>query len=79
MPSRKLLWHDLEASETLVPDKKFVYYQRVRMIEGWPERIPAAQLEKTVVINGAEHNRVRYGEEEDHWGGNRGPCHDVPY
>lgn len=45
------------------------------MIEGWPERIQEAQSEPTVIIGGKEHNRVRYGEEED-WGADRGPCHD---
>ena len=29
----------------------------------------------TYVINGAEHARVRYGDEEEDWGADRGPCH----
>lgn len=57
-------------------EKKFVEYQGVRMIEGWPERIQAAQLETKVTINGEEYKRIRYGEEEEDWGADRVPCHD---
>jgi hypothetical protein len=57
-------------------EKKFVIYNGARMIEGWPERIQEAQNEPTVIIDGKEHNRVRYGEEEEDWGADRGPCHD---
>jgi hypothetical protein len=56
--------------------KKFVVYQGVRMVDYWPEKIREAQNETTIVINGEERNRVRYGEEEEDWGADRVPCHD---
>ena len=57
-------------------EKKFVVYRGTRMIEGWPERIQEAQKVATVVVDGKEHNRVRYGDESEDWGADRGPCHD---
>lgn len=57
-------------------EKKFVIYNGARMIEGWSQRIESAQNEPTVVINGLEHQRVRYGEEAEDWGADRRPCHD---
>ena len=47
-----------------------------QVVEGWPEQLAASQLETTVVKNGVEHPRVRYGEERDDWGADRSPCHD---
>jgi rRNA maturation endonuclease Nob1 len=55
---------------------KFIIYNGVRMIEGWPEKIDAAQVQPTVVIGGIERQRIRYGEEEDDWRAAREPCHD---
>ncbi len=46
------------------------------MIEGWPERIQAAQTILTVSIGGVEHVRIRYGDEGDDWGADRMPCRD---
>lgn len=57
-------------------EKKFVVYRGTRMIEGWPERIQAAQEIPSVLIDGKVHNRVRYGDEPEDWGADRGPCHD---
>ena|ERR1051325_4674375 len=57
-------------------EKKFVIYKGQRMIEGWPEKIEAAQLEPTVIIGGIDHYRIRYGEEAEDWGADRQPCHD---
>jgi len=57
-------------------DTRFVIYNGARMIEGWPERIEAAQLEPVAIINGQEYQRIRYGEESDDWGADRQPCHD---
>ena len=48
----------------------------VSMIEGWPEKIQAAQAILTCEINATEVPRVRYGEEEDDWGADKRPCHD---
>lgn len=57
-------------------EKRHVIYNGVRVVEGWPERIEASQNEPTVVINGQEYVRVRYGEEADDWGADDRPCHD---
>jgi hypothetical protein len=57
-------------------DRPKVMYRGVSMIEGWPEKIQAAQAILTCEINGTEVPRVRYGEEEDDWGANARPCHD---
>ena len=56
--------------------KQFVEYRGVRMIAGWPERIQAAQLVPTYVIEGEERARIPFGAESDDWGANEGPCHD---
>ncbi len=56
--------------------QEFVIYNGVRMIKGWPEKIEEAQLQPTVVIDGIERQRIRYGEETEDWGANRQPCHD---
>jgi len=53
-----------------------VVYNGVEMVEGWPERIQAAQTLLTVSIAGTERPRVRYGTEKDDWGADRVPCHD---
>jgi len=57
-------------------EKKFVEYNGQRMIEGWPERIDAAQLERTYEIEGMVHARVAYGDEAEDWGADARPCHD---
>ena len=46
------------------------------MIEGWPELIAEAQQQPTWMIGGKEYGRVRFGEEEDDWGADAGPCRD---
>ena len=56
--------------------KKFVIYNGVRMIEGWPEEIEAAQLVLTISIAESEFPRIPYGAEEEDWGSDRRPCHD---
>ena len=53
-----------------------VVYNGVEMVEGWPERIQEAQAILTVSVAGTEYPRVRYGEEAEDWGADRGPCHD---
>lgn len=60
----------------MTTDRPKVMYRGVSMIEGWPEKIQAAQAILTCEINGTEVPRVRYGEEEDDWGANTRPCHD---
>ena len=55
---------------------EFVTYNGVKVIRGWPEKIRRAQLQHSVRIGGAEHERIRYGEEADDWGADSQPCHD---
>jgi hypothetical protein len=57
-------------------EKRFVIYQGVRMIEGWPEKILSAQHQPTYSIQGKDVPRVRYGDESDDWGADKQPCQD---
>ena len=57
-------------------EEEWVEFRGHRMIKGWPERIHAAQLDRVVEIDGVEHERVRYGHEDDDWGAGSRPCHD---
>jgi len=51
-------------------------YRGVEMIAGWPDRIRESQAVRTIDKGGRDHPRVRYGDESDDWGADRGPCHD---
>jgi hypothetical protein len=53
-----------------------VIFRGVRMIEGWPEKIAAAQTAPNCTIGGIEMSRIRYGDESGEWGANSRPCHD---
>lgn len=53
-----------------------IVFRGVSMIEGWPEKISAAQQVKTCLVDGQQVGRIRYGEEQDDWGAEGGPCHD---
>ena len=53
-----------------------IQFRGLEVIEGWPEQLAAAQRQTTVRPNGVEMPRVRYGDEEEDWGADRGPCHD---
>ncbi len=55
---------------------KYVEYNGVRMAEGWPVEIEAAQFVKTYVIGGIEYQRIPYGKEDEDWGADSHPCHD---
>jgi hypothetical protein len=57
-------------------DEKNVIFNGVEMIAEWPDKIEEAQRKTTYLIGGKEHARIRYGDESDDWGANRGPCHD---
>jgi hypothetical protein len=57
-------------------DKKFVTFNGVEMMEGWPERIQAAQKIGAYSIGGKQVDRIRYGNEESDWGAGKRPCHD---
>ena len=54
----------------------FVEYRGVRMIQGWPAQIQAAQAIRSVEIGGVEFARIRYGDEDEDWGAGRQPCGD---
>lgn len=56
--------------------KKFVEYRGATVIEGHPEKIAAAQVERTYIINGAAFPRIAYGNEKEDWGANERHCHD---
>lgn len=57
--------------------KEFINYKGATVIKGWPEKIAAAQLECSYVINGVTYPRIPFGDEregffvEDHE-----HCHD---
>ena len=55
--------------------KRFLY-RGVPMIEGWPEKIQAAQNVLSYALNGKSVPRVRYGNEQDDWHAQTVPCHD---
>lgn len=57
-------------------EQKFIIYNGIRMIEGWPEQIEASQTVLEYKIGGIKHPRIRYGAEEDDWGADSKPCHD---
>jgi hypothetical protein len=55
---------------------KRILYRGVPMIEGWPEKITAAQLIVSYVLNGKAVPRIRYGNEQDDWKADSVACHD---
>lgn len=57
-------------------ERKFVDYNGCRVIEGWPEKIEAAQLERIYMIGGKECPRVPYGSEKHDWHAEDRPCGD---
>ena len=56
--------------------KEYVTYQGVRMAAEWPAKIIEAQAIQSYTIEGREYERIRYGEEAEDWGADKGPCHD---
>ena len=59
-----------------VTQPKRILYRGVPMIEGWPEKIQAAQQVVAYTLNGKAIPRVRYGSEQDDWHADLIPCHD---
>ena len=57
-------------------ETKFVEHNGRQVIEGWPEKIKAAQRKKSYLIEGVEYRRVPYGKEDDDWGADTHPCGD---
>jgi hypothetical protein len=62
-----------EDQDRLGWDGKFVKYKGHRMVSYWPKQIKRAQKIKSLrrILD-----RVKYGDEADDWGANRGPCGD---
>ena len=59
----------------MAQEKRYVIHNGVRVVEGWPERIEAAQEEPFYWISGQKFERVRYGAETNGWDAAK-PCHD---
>lgn len=57
-------------------EPKRILYRGVPMIEGWPERIMAAQQIVFYQFEGRDISRVRYGQEQNDWHADKVPCHD---
>jgi hypothetical protein len=57
-------------------DKKYVEYRGTQVMEGWPEKIRAAQKKRSYVIDGVEYRRIPYGKEDGDWGADDHPCGD---
>jgi hypothetical protein len=57
-------------------EQQFVEYNGTQVIEGWPEKIIAAQSKTTDIINGIEYLRIPYGQEDEDWGADSHPCGD---
>jgi len=57
-------------------ERRFVEYRGVRMVEGWPERIQAAQRVTHLSIEGTSYPRIPFGSEQDDWGADAHPCTD---
>ena len=55
---------------------KSILYRGVPMIEGWPEKIKAAQNLECYTLDGRAIPRIRYGNEQDDWGAKKPACHD---
>lgn len=46
------------------------------MHKSWSSKILEAQEIKTIIINGKEYQRIKYGDEEDDRGAEEHPCGD---
>ncbi len=57
-------------------DSEFIIYNGLKVSRDWPAQIEAAQRVTEYLIGGKTFARIRYGEEPDDWGAERGPCHD---
>jgi hypothetical protein len=55
---------------------RMIVYRGISMIQGWPDRIKAAQGESTYRIAGVDVGRVRYSDEKSDWNADKLPCHD---
>ena len=53
-----------------------ILYRGETMIEGWPEKIIAAQQIVSLPQEGRTIPRIRYGDEHDDWGVHENACPD---
>lgn len=53
-----------------------IIYNGVEVLSGWPEQIAAAQDIRSYTIDGKELGRIRYGDEAEDRGADKGPCHE---
>jgi hypothetical protein len=53
-----------------------VIYNGVPVDPEWPATMEESQRKTTYVINGHPLPRIRYGDESEDWGADRGVCHD---
>jgi hypothetical protein len=60
----------------IMTERKRILFRGVPMIEGWPEKIFAAQQISTYTLEGRSVQRIPYGDEETDWGTDRQACHD---
>jgi hypothetical protein len=56
--------------------KTMVMFRGIKVIEGWPTKIQAAQTLTTCHPNGKTMDRVRYGAEATDWDAENQACHD---
>jgi hypothetical protein len=59
-----------------VNEPKRIFYRGVPMIEGWPQRIQAAQYIQSLTLEGNLISRLPYGTEQHNWHADEIPCHD---
>jgi hypothetical protein len=57
-------------------EPKRVVYRGIPMIEGWPEKIIAAQQIVSMRYKERDVPRIRYGDEQSDWSAETIPCHD---
>ena len=53
-----------------------VIYNGVPVHPDWPAIMEESQRKTVYVIDGQPVPRIRYGDEEEDWGADRGLCHD---
>lgn len=51
-------------------------YRGQEMVAGWHEQIELAQTIPTIILNGRQFNRIRYGAEQEDWGADSRSCRD---
>ena len=59
-----------------MPERKRIFFRGVPMVEGWPEKINAAQRVLSYTLNGRPVLRIPYGNEREYWSANQHTCQD---